>query len=604
MSRAHQTPAYRAWRKQVLAHCDPTCIRCGYPVDMQLRYPDPMSPSADHDPPLSETGEVAPSLEAAGIAHLQCNRSHGGRLGARATNKVATRTSSTRSTARGTAPRAKNAANERTRFLEDRQITPAPPVSNTPETSKDGPERAVEGLILPDGVRAPRLESGRHRAATGSYGAEAREWLAKRYSMEVRGWQGYVLDRALEHDADGRLVWPTVIVTVSRQQGKSYLARGLCMWRMFRGQALWGGEQTVLHVANKRETAMEVMRPAGRWVDGRGLGKVKWGNTFAGIELPSGDRWLIHAANESAGVDEAWKIKRTVVDDAIAPTMAERPSPQLWLVSTAGDSESDLLIAYRQRALDRLGHDDPGDVLLLEWSAPPEADPDLEETWAWASPEWSDRRAAFLRSQWANVEESAWRTQWLNQWVARADHWLKDSTWAGTLDRDRPLPVDRTWTIAMESDFDGMGHAVAVAAQDGDGRIVVRVTTHRTMKEANDQVAQVRAEHPACQVFATPSFIDRITERIDGIVGQREAAAATQALLDAFDRKAIAHDGNQTLLEHIGHSTIARRQAGWTLAAPMGKAGVYAARAVMFAVWQASKVQKPAAAVHVRRRPA
>jgi phage terminase large subunit-like protein len=429
--------------------------------------------------------------------------------------------------------------------------------------------------------------------------------------MDVRGWQGYVLDRALEHDADGRLVWPTVIVTVSRQQGKSFLARGLCMWRLFEGQRIWGGEQTLLHVANKRETAMEVMRPAGRWVDGRGLGKVKWGNTFAGIELPAGDRWLIHAANESAGVgysvdmafvDEAWKIKRTVVDDAIAPTMAERPSPQLWLVSTAGDSESDLLIAYRQRALDKLGQADPGDVLLLEWSAPPEADPDLEDTWAWASPEWSEQRARFLRTQWENVEESAWRTQWLNQWVARADHWLKDSVWAGTLEPERPLPADRVWTVALESDFDGMGHAVAIAALDTDQRIVVRVTTHRTMKEASDQVTQIRAGHPQLQLYATPSFIDRIPERIDGIVGQREAAAATQTLLDAFDRRQLAHDGNQTLLEHLGQSTISRRQAGWTLAAPMGKAGVYAARAVMFAVWQASKIQKPSASVHVRRR--
>ena len=200
------------------------------------------------------------------------------------------------------------------------------------------------------------------------------------------------------------------------------------------------------------------------------------------------------------------------------------------------------------------------------------------------------------------MEESAWRTQWLNQWVARADHWLKDSVWAGTLEPERPLPADRVWTVALESDFDGMGHAVAVAALDTDQRIVVRVTTHRTMKEASDQVTAIRASHPQLQLYATPSFIDRIPERIDGIVGQREAAAATQTLLDAFDRRQLAHDGNQTLLEHLGQSTISRRQAGWTLAAPMGKAGVYAARAVMFAVWQASKIQKPSAAVHVRRR--
>jgi hypothetical protein len=38
--------------------------------------------------------------------------------------------------------------------------------------------------------------------------------------------------------------------------------------------------------------------------------------------------------------DEAWKIQRNVIDDAVMPTMSEREQPQLWLVSTAGDSSS------------------------------------------------------------------------------------------------------------------------------------------------------------------------------------------------------------------------------------------------------------------------
>lgn len=73
---------YKAWVKQVLAKCEPTCIRCGYPVDMTLPRTDDWGASADHEPPLVETGEIAPSLDGAGIAHLKCNRSHGGRLGA------------------------------------------------------------------------------------------------------------------------------------------------------------------------------------------------------------------------------------------------------------------------------------------------------------------------------------------------------------------------------------------------------------------------------------------------------------------------------------------------------------------------------------------
>ena len=62
MSNLHQTAAYRAWRTEVLAKCEPTCIRCGYPVDMTLPGSHPDGPTADHEPPLAETGEIAPSL--------------------------------------------------------------------------------------------------------------------------------------------------------------------------------------------------------------------------------------------------------------------------------------------------------------------------------------------------------------------------------------------------------------------------------------------------------------------------------------------------------------------------------------------------------------
>jgi phage terminase large subunit-like protein len=430
--------------------------------------------------------------------------------------------------------------------------------------------------------------------------------------LELFGWQRYALERALEHDADGHLVWPLVIITVGRQSGKSVLSRAVCMWRLHHAEH-FGEPQTILHVANKRNTAMEVMRPAGLWaVNKYGKKSVKWGNTEAGIETPDGNRWLIHAANDNAGVgysvsmaflDESWRISKSTFMDAIAPTMAMKQDPQAYLVSTAGDSASDLMQTYRQSAIDAMGSDDPdsAEILIMEWSAPVDADPDDVETWRWGSPEWSDKRETFLRQQWQNVEVSAFKRQYLNQWVARADHWLKDSWWKETTSTDE-LPVDAVWTVALESDFDGMGHAVAIAAPDAEGNIIVRATTHRTIKEADAQLAKIRREHPSLYVIVTPGYVDRLKERFDSLVGQREAAAGTQTLLDLFDRRAIKHDGSQTLLEHFSSSTISRRQQGWVLSAPMGRNGIYAARAVMFAASQAMKAPRPVAMIRTRRR--
>ena len=114
----------------------------------------------------------------------------------------------------------------------------------------------------PNGFVLPRLETAPVGSVRGTAGIEARAWLQAAYGMQLRAWQAYALDRALEVDESGRLVWSTVIVTVARQSGKSWLSRAMCMWRLHNAER-FGEEQTVLHVANRRSTAMEVMRPAG-----------------------------------------------------------------------------------------------------------------------------------------------------------------------------------------------------------------------------------------------------------------------------------------------------------------------------------------------------
>ena len=563
---------------------------------MSLPGSHPDGPTADHEPPLAITGEITPSLDAAGIAHLSCNRSHGGKLGS----------------ARKAAKKSKNVSN--VRFSDSNASPLAAPPTYPPEGTKSdikGQSVTERARVHAEGFVLPRLETGRPRGTFASHGPAAREWLRDVYGLQLRGWQAYALDRALEYFTDtGELCWPVCVLTVARQSGKSVLSRAICMWRLHHAE-LFGETQTILHVANKRSTAMEVMRPAGIWaVEKYGKQAARWGNERAGIELPSGDRWLIHAANDSAGVgfsinmvflDEAWSIPSQVFMGAIAPTMAERLMSQAFLVSTAGDSSSDLMMSYRQRAIDHLGAEDPGNILLLEWSAPPTADPDDPETWKFASPEWNEKREAFLRGQWENIEQSSWLREYLNMWVPRANHWLRDSWWKETISAE-PLPANAVWSVAVESDFDGMGHAVAIAAPLEDGRIVVRVTTHRTIKDVDARLEEIRKDHPSLFIQVTPGYVDRLQQRYDELVGQREAAAATQNMLDLFDRRAILHEDSETLLEHFTQSNISKRQGGWVMSARMGHGGVYAARAVMFAASQASKAPKPVARIHSRRR--
>ena len=287
---------------------------------------------------------------------------------------------------------------------------------------------------MPENASWPRLMTGQHPRAVGTYGPEIAQWALDRPRMHLRPlkalrwWQRLGLGRAFEHDADGRLVWRTVIVSAPRQVGKSYLERIACGWRLHQAER-FDGPQDVLHVAHKLVGAQEVWRPAARWaMTTYGRESVRLANGEQRLEIPDGSRWMIQAANEGAGVafslsmvlvDEAWSVSRTVVDAALAPTMAEAEQPQIWLVSTAGDARSDLMAGYRALALGLEQPSEGDDILLIEWSAPPDPDIDIDDPAVWraASPHWDERRRTAVAEARRNIGELEFRQQWLNQWV-------------------------------------------------------------------------------------------------------------------------------------------------------------------------------------------
>lgn len=305
---------------------------------------------------------------------------------------------------------------------------------------------------MPASARMPRLMTGPHPAAVGSYGREAAAWaearqLHPRVSAGTRWWQRLALCRALEHDSAGALVWPVVIVSAPRQAGKSWLERIVCGWRMHQAARFGQQEQAVLHVAHKLVASQEVWRPAARWAQREGL-RVRWANGEQQIEAEDGSRWLLQAANDGAGVafslsmalvDEGWRVPRAVYEEAIEPAMAEADSPQTWLVSTAGTAESDLMHTYRAAAIATL--EDPAGILLLEWSAPPDPDLDIDDPRVWraAQAHWDQRRAAWVARKRAQAGERAFRQHALNQWVpSLSPPVLEESTWGRVVTRRGP----------------------------------------------------------------------------------------------------------------------------------------------------------------------
>lgn len=459
---------------------------------------------------------------------------------------------------------------------------------------------------VPADATWPRLMTGAHPRAAGSWGSEVSDYALANAGMHLRPlktlrwWQRLVLDRALEHDEAGQLIWQTVLVSAPRQVGKSYLERIVCGWRLHQGD-WFGGPQDVLHVAHKLVAAQEVWRPAARWaLREYGRGSVRWANGEQQIELPDGSRWMIQAATDGAGVsfslslvlvDEAWRVGRQVVDAALVPTMADAEQPQLWLVSTAGTSASDLMMAYRSLALalDQPAADDS--LLLLEWSAPPDPDLDIDDpaTWRAASPYWDTRRETRVAKARREAPETTFRQQWLNQWVPTVTAPLFDPSVWPSMEWLGPMPAGPlTFGVDVAAD---RSHACIVALAGG----VAEVVDHRTgaswvparLVELTSrwQPAAIGVDGTGPAATVADQLRDSDAAPLLVVLTGRQLASACGQVFDAVAGQKLMARPNEHLERAIGHAQRRPYGQSWVFARSNGDVSCVPLLALTVADW-------------------
>ena len=383
-------------------------------------------------------------------------------------------------------------------------------------------------LDIPAEASWPRVMTLPHPDAVGSYGAEVEAFALARTGLPFRWWQRLTVARVLEHDADGALVWLTWLLSTARQVGKSWLLRELFLWRIHQAER-FGEPQLVLHTGKDLPVCREVQRPARAWARSRPTYTVRDSNGMEEIETPDGSRWLIRGRGSVygysaslAGVDEAWKVATDIVEDGIEPTMAERASAQLALVSTAHRSATGLMLDRRTAALETVNG--PGDALLLEWSAEPDAALDDRVAWRQASPHWSPRRerlvdAKHLRALAGGSDDpdepdpiEAFRTQWLNIWpdrrpVAsdeRIEPLLDEADWRAGEDID--ATPEGPLVIGLE-DWFGRGAGAAAVATLADGRLLVWGRAFGRRGDAREWVELMAADHPGSRLVVGATLL-------------------------------------------------------------------------------------------------
>jgi hypothetical protein len=502
-------PAYRGGyerqRRELLAD-GPTCVHCGWRTATR----------ADHQPPLSLHHHVQGTACCTLVPSCyECEKVQGGLLGGNP----------------GATVRVELA--EPSGFPVDDAVWDVPWL----DALRD----------VPDNGTWPRLMTVPHPRAVASLGAEVAVWARERRGRAWRWWQHLAAARLLEIDAQGALVWETMLLTIARQVGKTWLLHDLCSWRLEQS-ARFGAEQLVLSTGKDLAVVREMQRPArNRAKQSPDVYKVREVNGQEEIEvLAEGARWQVRAKDgvygisaSMATVDEAWKVAAASVDDGLVPTMVEQVQAQLLLVSTAHRRATALMIGRRASALERLG--DPGDdgLLLVEWSAGRGGELVDRQAWRQASPYWTPKRErviaqrleAAVAGESDDVDEpdavESFRTQWLNQWparrvaVERGELLVEPDDWRGaTCDADSAGPM----VIGVEDHY-RRGAAVAFCAELPDGRFVLGGRLFATRLGAYEFAGLAVGARPGSTLVVGASLFDD-AELVSILAVRRRAGSA------------------------------------------------------------------------------
>lgn len=477
---------------------------------------------------------------------------------------------------------------------------------------------------VPDDATWPRLMTAPHPTAVGSFGQEFMDWTAER-GTKLRWWQALASVRALEHDANGDLCWLVVLATTSRQVGKSRWLRELCMWRIHQAER-FGEEQLVVHTGKDLAVCREVQRPARVWArvhSGEGY-SARDTNGQEEVVTPDGSRWLIRGRESCYGysasmpvVDEAWFVDARIVDDGLEPTMLEREQPQLILTSTAHRRATGLFPGRRAGAIDSLAN--PSDVLLLEWSASPDADVTDESAWRQASPHWSTRRQRLLTSKVtralagqadAEAEDDdpveAFRSQYLNIWTpparrmrARDEPLVSAPAWEACADLEaRPDPG--AVVVAIE-DYYGLGAAAAAAAPilgDAHGRFMVWGELFPNRAGAVEWAGALAASKPSAVGLVGASLAGYAAPLLQAAgaqpfesVGVAQTRVALPMLRHLLGADRLRHDGGATLGDQAKGAVVIASPLGLSMSPRSMRSDVV--RAAAWALYRATTQTEP-----------
>ncbi len=400
----------------------------------------------------------------------------------------------------------------------------------------------------------------------------------------------------------GRWIWPEVAVIVARQNGKTALLVPYIVRRLLMGRK-------IMHAAQHRALPQQIHTRVADIIMEQHRDLVRRKPRFAAgqesIELTNGGAYRIVAANRGAA--RGWSGDDLIIDElreidldfigAAEPTVMASPNPQTLYLSNAGDDESVVLNAVRQRS----GNDPT--LAYLEWSAAPERDVDDREGWYEANPSIGNLPGrdtiGFLERKYESYKQagtlSIFETEYLCRWVpSMRQRFVDEYLWAAC---QGPLGDPRMPVMAVSMTPDGKRAAAAMAWQRVDGSIALRLLYDVTgdpidvkrlgedvLKDAKRLGIRKTAFDPL-----TDAELAKYLTKPKSITGQEWANASAQFVNLVTSRRLRWQDGGALSDDIAWTSRKAHDETGHFTAVRMADTHpIPAALASIRAVWLAS----------------
>lgn len=412
-------------------------------------------------------------------------------------------------------------------------------------------------------------------------------------------------------DSKGMWIRKTNLLLISRQNGKTFLARMLILAHLLK----WDSKN-VLIMSSNRSMALETFRNVAGALERndhlKGFVKqIRYANGTESIEMHSGARMDVVACTRDGSrgrsadflfVDEV----REVTPDgfrAAMPTTRARANSMTLLTSNAGDAFSEVLNDLRSRALEN----PPKSFGFYEYSAPQFCKIDDRKAWQMANPAmgYTITEEAIEESIATSPIENT-RTETLCQWIDSLSSPWSHGSIEDCADNSLEIPPGGFTVFAFDVSPSRRNASLVAGQILPDGRIGVGLlqtwesqVSVDDLKIASDIKAWADKYFPrkiCFDKYATQTIADRLANAgqvIQDVSGAQFYQACTD-LKDALDNKRVVHKGQDLWIQMMQNCAAKTNDSSWRIVKRKSAGDISGAIGTAMVVHELTKPQQVA----------